>query len=53
MLSHLSLRRKTMTHTLPQTTDNPKPPYTPRAMYATYLGNWGTALRTAEGRVFF
>jgi hypothetical protein len=22
-------------------------------MYGTYLGNFGTALRTAEGRVFF
>jgi hypothetical protein len=22
-------------------------------MYGTYLGTWGTALRTAEGRCFF
>jgi hypothetical protein len=42
-----------MTNTLPQPTNNPKPPYTPRAMYGTYLGTWGTALRTAEGRCFF
>ena len=42
-----------MTHRVPQPTDNPKPPYTPRAMYGTYLGVWGTALRTAEGRCFF
>jgi len=33
--------------------DPNKPPYTPKAFYSTYLGNWGVALRTAEGRVFF
>jgi len=42
-----------MQYTIPQPTMNPKPPYTPRAMYGTYLGHWGTALRTAEGRCFF
>jgi hypothetical protein len=39
--------------TLTQTPTETKPPYTPRAMYGTYLGTWGTALRTAEGRCFF
>jgi hypothetical protein len=39
--------------TLQQATNNSKPPYTPRAMYGTYLDNWGTALRMSEGRVFF
>jgi hypothetical protein len=36
-----------------QTTTAANPPYTPRAMYGTYLGTWGTSLRTAEGRCFF
>ena len=39
--------------TLLETTTARKSPYTPRAMYGTYLGHWGTALRTVEGTVFF
>ena len=44
---------QTVTQTPTETKPAPKPPYTPRAMYGTYLGTWGTALRTAEGRCFF
>jgi hypothetical protein len=57
MLNHLSRRRKTMTHTLPQTAA----PYTPKAFYATYevrtaegaTAHYGVALRTCDGRCFF
>ena len=42
-----------MTHLTTDDNKSQQAPYTPRAMYGTYLGTWGTALRTAEGRCFF
>jgi hypothetical protein len=44
---------QTVPETTMETKTVAKPPYTPRAMCAAYLGHWGTALRTAEGRCFF